>query len=626
MYRFFLLASVLVVVEALIAFDCHGSKLNMTSISLVTTPECIATKKNITIEEIRIALSQTSIQYETTYMRCNVETLNLIGRCGKSIDTFADKSLFSEIISVTRDECSNMVRTKTYRASTSNGKVDFKLTGGLTKESYTTRGSFSDGSCNPGTDLTRNGITYTRPIVNTEYSITTSSGTALVDVESDTIKFPGGAVCRYSDENCFSADLGYLFWDKPRPKCNDQKEKSLIYSGIANLVTVVDETTQKFVQVTHDGYDFQILLSERTEYICGYRSYHTEHPNLYVTILNIDNPFLDLERRVTPLDVNLLNYVNSKIVYSVRHINQEVDRLFSVFQRDRCESHNRITENMMTLAILSPIEFAYMYGGQGYTAVRRGEVIYLARCSPVVVEINMEESRCFNELPVSYENRTMFMSPRNRVLVPVGKPVDCLPDLMPKFLLGDMWYIKTEHGLMKTISPSTISQEPLSYKFEVMGDLASGGLYTSELIQKYQEALVSPIVSDIITYRLKDSIQGGSTLPEGYSFVSGFKPVDFSTIQSRVSTWWDHFTGRATTLGSWMGFVLLIFGFWKMVIYGVGCFFNFRAINQELNWLIAIPLCLFESLTSLFLHGKLLENRKRTRTMVVERDTQIPLV
>lgn len=235
--------------------------------------------------------------------------------------------------------------------------MDFVLTSGLTKESYTTRGSFSGNSCNPGTEFSRGGISYDRPIVNTEYSITTGSGSGLVDVESDTIKFPGGVVCKYSDENCFSADLEYLFWEKPRPKCNDKKEKSLIYSGVANLVEVRDGNTQRFVQVTHDGYDFQTLLSERTEYICGYRSYHTEHPNLYVTILNIDNPSIDLERRVTPLDVNLLNYVNSKIVYSVRHINQEADRLFSVFQRDKCESHNRITENMMTLAILSPIEF-----------------------------------------------------------------------------------------------------------------------------------------------------------------------------------------------------------------------------------------------------------------------------
>lgn len=107
--------------EALLAYDCNGSKLNMTSISLVTTPECITNKKNITIEEIRIALSQTSVQYEATFTRCNVETINLIGRCGKSIDTFVNKGLFTEIETITKDECAGMIKNKNYRATTDNG-------------------------------------------------------------------------------------------------------------------------------------------------------------------------------------------------------------------------------------------------------------------------------------------------------------------------------------------------------------------------------------------------------------------------------------------------------------------------------------------------------------------------
>lgn len=32
----------------------------------------------------------------------------------------------------------------------------------------------------------------------------------------------------------------------------------------------------------------------------------------------------------------------------------------------------------MTLAMLSPKKFAYTYGGQGYTSITRGEVVYLA--------------------------------------------------------------------------------------------------------------------------------------------------------------------------------------------------------------------------------------------------------
>lgn len=219
-------------------------------------------------------------------------------------------------------------------------------------------------------------------------AITIGKGKALVNVEERTIKFPNGNVCPLSDEECYDADYGNMFWKLPSPQCDGPgSEKSLVYEVQWTLVT--DYTTfphTEFVQVNHD---FQILLSDRTENICGYHSGLTEHPSLFVTLLPSNGPDF------------------SKLVYSFRLIKVEVTKLFDLFSLDRCKVHNRISQHMLTLAVLSPVKFSFIYGGPGYTAVTRGEVVYLDRCNPVPVVPDLEVEACYNELPATTINQCL---------------------------------------------------------------------------------------------------------------------------------------------------------------------------------------------------------------------------
>lgn len=119
---------------------------------------------------------------------------------------------------------------------------------------------------------------------------------------------------------------------------------------------------------------------------------------------------------------------------------------------------NRITENMMTLALLPPKEFAYQhFKSPGYTAVVRGEVVHVAKCREVAVIPKVMDSECYNELPVIYNNQTWFLTPRTRVLIQHGTKVECAPDLGPQFLLNGRWVTPTFTGLMSVRSPLVIS-------------------------------------------------------------------------------------------------------------------------------------------------------------------------
>ncbi|AOR51373.1 putative glycoprotein [Bolahun virus] len=601
------------------AYDCGLPQINLTSISLVSTPICTPDVDQTTSRKVRVAITQNRLTQDIKYMRCSVSTTNLLYRCGKTIDTFHDGGIFSDEIKVSREECQDIVNKGIYRMFTANGAIDITIKAGVTKVSVTTRGEIRGGSCTPGNSLERNGRFYDRPVVQTEIVVRYSTGIGIADIEDKTIaiesiKFP------ISQEQGVDADLGHIFWKIPTPDCSGQDSKSLVYEGVAELVQD-NSNGHQLVQVTHSGYDFQILIENKTTYICGLLSHYTEHPKLFLTLLSEDQPSMRIESKVGPRDVNMLNYINSKIVYAFRHIRANVIDLYRMFKNDRCQTNNRITKNLMTLALLSPKEFAFAYGGPGCTAVTRGEVVYLAKCPPVSVLPNRAEKGCFNELPVSYKNSSYFMSPRSRILLKVGTPVDCLADMRPKYRLNDKWFYNTPDGLSETIPPKTISVEPLNFEF-VDSIKVREGMYDSDLVEKYQRTIISPVVRDIITTRVVNAISGDNALPDGYQLSYAFNPVDYGKIKETVGGFWSSFSDKAKDSGSWFGFFIMIFAVYKCIVYTLGCLLNFRELKREVGCLLAIPLCLVEAITNLVLHNRILKSFRQPKPDAEEEEME----
>lgn len=130
----------------------------------------------------------------------------------------------------------------------------------------------------------------------------------MLDVEEKLLRLPNGNTCPYQDEHYYDADYGNVYWTVALPQCSgDEEDKSSIYEGLGHLLVdySVDPPPSQYIQVHHKGYDFQILLLQKTTYICGYRSYFTEHPNLFATILPDAGPRFDVRRKVSHLDVSL---------------------------------------------------------------------------------------------------------------------------------------------------------------------------------------------------------------------------------------------------------------------------------------------------------------------------------
>lgn len=106
----------------------------------------------------------------------------------------------------------------------------------------------------------------------------------------------------------------------------------------------------------------------------------------------------------------------------------------------RCKLENQIINNHLTLAFISPNDFAYMYmKGSGYTAQVMGEVIHIIKCQSIEVILRNTE-KCYLELPVTANNKSYYMTPRSHLLMHYGTEISCNELLAPHYFLSNTWY------------------------------------------------------------------------------------------------------------------------------------------------------------------------------------------
>jgi hypothetical protein len=99
----------------------------------------------------------------------------------------------------------------------------------------------------------------------------------------------------------------------------------------------------------------------------------------------------------------------------------------------------QVLRNAINLAHTQPDAFAYnIMKGPGYMATISGEVAHIIKCVPTEVKRRATED-CYLELPVSLQNRSMYLSPKTHILVNNGTPIECNPFLSLMYKVKGGW-------------------------------------------------------------------------------------------------------------------------------------------------------------------------------------------
>src|SRR5215467_2615064 len=123
-------------------------------------------------------------------------------------------------------------------------------------------------------------------------------------------------------------------------------------------------------------------------------------------------------------------YVNSKLVYVEKHIKTQIQTLYRNVINQKCNLERQVLKQAIAMAYSQPDLFAYhLLKGPGYIAVIAGEVAHVVKCVPVDAT-RRPTDECYLELPVTFANESMFLTPKTRILQKIGTPTDCNP-LLP---------------------------------------------------------------------------------------------------------------------------------------------------------------------------------------------------
>lgn len=122
---------------------------------------------------------------------------------------------------------------------------------------------------------------------------------------------------------------------------------------------------------------------------CNIPVFKTNNPQLLViTNQNYANSFIP--KQIAPFNTNL-SYLNTKFVYLKFTVKRIITKLYADITNKQYEFDKQLLPQKLTLASYLLSEFAYVIREEpGYTAIKTEEIIYLQKCTPINVNLDIQ--------------------------------------------------------------------------------------------------------------------------------------------------------------------------------------------------------------------------------------------
>lgn len=502
--------------KAIIGYDCGGVILNVTTVSLLDIKGCEAEDIEPETANVKIQLLQLSDYQHTEVQQCKIEIDRTIYYCGMhSHVSIVQNGRREYIQETTAQSCKQMYNSGTFYFG-NNAHINGITKNKTVSRSITLAGMVTtDGRCE-GAQYSDPYGTWDKVVVQASIKITLRSFTAPIKYSSNEVILPSGTHCIVSKAECIDIDGSGTYWSPaPGDKCRFDMY-DVLYDGLASKITSRDQSIAPIVY-TVTTEDTTFSLARITEIpVCGYQLVQTEHPKLFIFELNNTQSFKSKEP-ISVKNLDIFTYMNSKFVYVERHMKTQLTQLYKDIIEQRCSFEKQILENALTLANFAPDEMAVkIMRSPGYTAITAGEVIHIIKCVPVQCTVR-QVSECYDGLPVTYRNESLFLSPRTKILTRHRTPKECNDILPSMYRLQGIWYRQTEQSpkLIETIPPPTI--QPISehnWKYISPANLATSGIYSNGDLERLRNHIMFAVEKPSIINTLAKGATG-ERIPAG---------------------------------------------------------------------------------------------------------------
>lgn len=585
--------------QALLGYDCGGRHLNVTSISLLNSGDCDLPQFNVNTTETYIQLLQLSEYNYADVVQCKIEIIRTVFYCGMHSHISTVKGgLASYMHDIGGDACREMHQTGVLN-------LDFNRITGL-KVNHTNHrhlviaGTVSnDGKCK--------GVKYNDPygdfddvIVQAVAKITLKGSYVPIHLETGRIILKSGTICDLREGHCLDADDGHSFW-RPVPVTScDFHQYDILYTGLAKKLTDPNLGIQSptiYSLVTQD-ITFALTAVKQMQH-CGYTLHRTEHPKLLILETRKGNE-AKMQESIPVDNLDIFGYVNSKFVYVERHLRTQLTTLYHDILKQRCELEKEVLQNTLSLATLTPDEFAFrLMKHPGYMAVNAGEAMHIVKCIPVEVVLR-KTKECYLELPVTLRNTSLFISPKSRILAKYGTRRECSYNLPTLYRIEDTWIQLTPEPHVQPLAPQQLQpMTKMTWTYLTPGSLATSGIYSQADIDKLRDHIMFPAEKPAV---LNSIARGMAGYNQGTEDLSAYNLLDEDALNRIAKTTASKLWGGFVTFGSATAGVLGIFIIIRIIKIIIDTAIHGYALHTVYGCSLHLFGAIWSSLTHLLIH------------------------
>lgn len=410
-----------------------------------------------------------------------------------------------------------------------------------------------------------------------EVVLTDYETTAILE-EQTVLLQRGGLQCDARREYCKDPLVGEAVWEIKEPgKCTG-KEFDIIYKGNVEIVTFRNRGEINNILTIDNGERITALKLGKRQFLCGQSGWATDHARLVVMMENEYGgfPFSGLQgvKYVKNLDFAL--YVNTKFLFVAHSLRMDMENLVHEMMVAQCLQRKEIYENRLRIVQNHP-ELSGLLTGETQGSFGRimGEVVNIVKCVPVPVNPRSDRD-CWQELPVFYNRKPVFLMPVTRIITSHGTKVECVPALISRFKLQGTWWGRNP-GLVRTLNPTELNpnKPSMDVEFRDLFDVGNRGLYSEGELIKLQKEMLFPVVRKAYTdntFRQMQNSDGSA------SILNLLTEKEFSKLSDnvgrRVSWFFNLFGHYAAIL---IGMIILI----KIIIYLMSVVINCCSIKRQ---------------------------------------------
>ena len=611
-----IIVSLAPITNCIIAYDCGHERVNMSTISLLNIDQCNVMNAKIQHENEDIQLLQLSEAATIHVYQCKINILQSIFRCGMFSHLSLVPGGFSTFIAdISKEDCLKIHQYGTFKLE--NGRIisDIKKNSS-SRYSEVVAGSLDlAGNCE-GIPYTYGSRSWEKVIVMHALELTIADYSSTVRLDSNNVILRNSVLCPYLKGQCTDPEFGMNFWDMiPNTSC-EAINYDVLYQGIATKIQRIStnqgnsDSTLYAVQTGEVIFTLKIMKSVA---VCQFSGFQTEHPRL-VIVKKTTHDYWFKKKPINNNNLDFFIYTNSKFVHVERHMRDQIEALYTHLVKKRCEIERDVLQTQLTMAHYHPSEFALIRMKEpGYTAVPRGEIIYLIKCQPVEISVRKTD-RCFLELPVTYDNKSYFMTPTTHLLQELGNEIPCSSLMSSGYLLHGEWY-----GLNPQIhrlkSPHVLKpSDKLEWKYEDPGDLIKSGIYPSESIDQLRRQIMFSSERHAITNVLTQTLVGQNIDEQRVDVTQLFSKEHMNQLATTLRTkLWSTFIQFGNISAGVLGIILLF----RAIRWSIDIIVNIRIIKSIHGyswWLLA---ALWNSLTTFVLHKQHQEREEVNLTSVI---------